>query len=63
MAGAPWTVANKIEPWQPKSGSIPVLRRCRELRETVMRFVELVKPEKTGRRVIYFGNSGERAVV
>jgi len=56
-------VANKIEPWQPKSGSIPVLRRCRELRETVMRFVELVKPEKTGRRVIYFGNSGERAVV
>jgi hypothetical protein len=26
-AGALWTVANKIEPWQPKSSSIPVLWR------------------------------------
>ena len=26
-AGALWTVANKIEPWQPKSSSVPVLWR------------------------------------
>jgi len=24
-AAALWTVANKIEPWQPKSASVPVL--------------------------------------
>ena len=30
--GALWTVANKIEPWQPKSSSVPVLWRYRELR-------------------------------
>jgi gentisate 1,2-dioxygenase len=28
-AGALWTVANKIEPWQPKSSSVPVLWRMR----------------------------------
>jgi gentisate 1,2-dioxygenase len=27
--GALWTVANKIEPWQPKSASVPVLWRIR----------------------------------
>lgn len=27
-----WTVANKIEPWQPKSASVPVLWRYRDLR-------------------------------
>ena len=29
--GALWTVANKIEPWQPKSTSVPVLWRYRDL--------------------------------
>src|SRR6218665_2289522 len=39
-----WTVANKIEPWQPKSESVPVLWRYRDLREHVLRSVSLVTP-------------------
>ena len=61
-AGALWTVANKIEPWQPKSASVPVLWRYRDLREHVLRSVELVTPEKAGRRVIYLNNPGRRDV-
>ncbi len=61
-AGALWTVANKIEPWQPKSESVPVLWRYRELREHVLRSVELVTPEKAGRRVVYLNNPGRRDV-
>ena len=57
-----WTVANKIEPWQPKSASVPVLWRYRDLREHVLRSVELVSPEKAGRRVIYLNNPGRRDV-
>ena len=57
-AGALWTVANKIEPWEPKSASVPVLWRYRDLREHVLRSVELVTPEKAGRRVIYLNNPG-----
>ena len=60
--GALWTVANKIEPWQPKSESLPVLWRYRELREHVLRSVQLVTPEKAGRRVIYLNNPGRRHV-
>ena len=41
-AGALWTVANKIEPWQPKSSSVPVLWRYAELRDHVLRSVSLV---------------------
>lgn len=58
--GALWTVANKIEPWQPKSASEPVLWRYRDLREKVLRSVELVTPEKAGRRVVYLNNPGRR---
>ena len=47
-AGALWTVANKIEPWQPKSTSVPVLWRYEDLRAHVLRSVELVTPEKAG---------------
>jgi gentisate 1,2-dioxygenase len=61
-AGALWTVANKIEPWQPKSASVPVVWRYRELREHVLRSIELVTPEKAGRRVIYLNNPGRRDV-
>ncbi|SIT41552.1 NADPH dehydrogenase [Paraburkholderia ribeironis] len=61
-AGALWTVANKIEPWQPKSESVPVLWRYRDLREHVLRSVDLVTPEKAGRRVIYLNNPGRREV-
>ena len=60
--GALWTVANKIEPWQPKSESVPVIWRYRELREHVLRSVHLVTPEKAGRRVIYLDNPGRREV-
>jgi gentisate 1,2-dioxygenase len=60
--GALWTVANKIEPWQPQSASVPVLWRYRDLREHVLRSVELVTPEKAGRRVIYLNNPGRQDV-
>jgi gentisate 1,2-dioxygenase len=60
--GALWTVANKIEPWQPKSASVPMLWRYRELRDHVLRSVALVTPEKAGRRVIYLNNPGRRDV-
>ena len=40
-AGALWTVANKIEPWAPQSASVPVLWRYKDLREHVLRSVEL----------------------
>ena len=61
-AGALWTVANKIEPWEPKSASVPVLWRYSDLRSHVLRSVELVSPEKAGRRVIYLNNPGRRDV-
>ncbi|WP_371696307.1 cupin domain-containing protein [Pigmentiphaga sp. D-2] len=60
--GALWTVANKIEPWQPKSESVPVVWRYRDLREHVLRSVDLVTPEQAGRRVIYLNNPGRREV-
>jgi gentisate 1,2-dioxygenase len=61
-AGALWTVANKIEPWQPKSASLPILWRYRDLRPHVLRSAELVTPEKAGRRVIYLNNPGRQDV-
>ncbi|KIC48649.1 cupin domain-containing protein [Tateyamaria sp. ANG-S1] len=60
--GALWTVANKIEPWEPQSQSVPVLWRYQDLRGKVLRSVELVTPEKAGRRVIYFNNPGRTDV-
>ena len=57
-----WTVANTIEPWEPQSTSVPVLWRYRDLRDHVLRSVELVSPEKAGRRVIYLNNPGRRDV-
>lgn len=59
-AGALWTVANKIEPWEPKSDSVPVLWRYRDMRELVLRSVSMVTPEKAGRRVVYLNNPGRR---
>src|SRR3569623_3455729 len=61
-AAALWTVANKIEPWQPKSSSVPVLWRYADLRGHVLRSLDLVAPEKAGRRVIYLNNPGRRDV-
>ena len=51
-AGALWTVANKIEPWQPQSASVPVLWQYDRLRDHVLHSVSLVTPEQAGRRVI-----------
>ena len=61
-AGALWTVANKIEPWFPASDSVALLWRYRDLREHVLRSVDLVSPEKAGRRVIYLSNPARRDV-
>ncbi len=57
-AGPLWTVANKIEPWEPKSQSVPVVWRYRDLRDHVIRSVDLVTPEQAGRRVVYLANPG-----
>ncbi len=61
-AGALWTVANDIEPWFPKSRSVPVLWRFRDLRDDVLKSLALVSPEKAGRRVIYLANPERRDV-
>lgn len=61
-AGALWNVANKIEPWEPKSSSVPVVWRYEDLREYVIRSVDLVTPEQAGRRVIYLNNPGRQEV-
>lgn len=61
-AAALWTVANKIEPWEPVSASVPMLWRYDDLRDPVLRSVELVTPEQAGRRVIYLDNPGRSDV-
>ncbi len=57
-AGALWTIANKIEPWEPGSRYSPVLWPYKEMRGHVLRAIDLVTPEKAGRRVIYLNNPG-----
>ncbi|MEW5423417.1 cupin domain-containing protein [Amorphus sp. 3PC139-8] len=57
-----WTVANKIEPWEPVSSSVPVLWRYADLRDKVLKSLELVSAEKAGRRVIYLNNPGRTDV-
>jgi gentisate 1,2-dioxygenase len=61
-AGALWTVANTIEPWEPRSASVPCLWRYAELRPQVLRALDLVTPERAGRRVVYLANPGRREV-
>lgn len=61
--GALWTVANKIEPWEPASSSVPMLWRYKDLREDVLKALDLVTPEQAGRRVIYLENKGRSDVV
>ncbi len=61
--GALWTVANKIEPWEPVSTSVPMLWRYRDLRDDVLKALDLVTPEQAGRRVIYLENKGRSDVV
>ena len=57
-AAALWTVANRIEPWEPVSESVAVVWRYRDLRDHVLRSIELVTPEAAGRRVVYLNNPG-----
>jgi gentisate 1,2-dioxygenase len=61
-AFALWTVANEIEPWFPASTSVPTLWRYRDLRELVLRSIDLVNPEKAGRRVVGLANPRRREV-
>ncbi|HJQ17778.1 MAG TPA: cupin domain-containing protein [Allosphingosinicella sp.] len=61
--GALWTVANKIEPWEPTSTSVPMLWRYRDLRGDVLKALDLVTPEQAGRRVIYLENRSRSDVV
>jgi len=61
--GALWTVANKIEPWEPASGSVPMLWRYQDLRGDVLRALDLLTPEEAGRRVVYLENPGRSDVV
>ncbi len=61
-AGALWTVANDIEPWEPRSTSVPMLWRYDDLRELVLKSSELVTPEQAGRRVVYLVNDKRRDV-
>lgn len=55
-AGALWTVANKIEPWEPTPASDAIIWRSSVYRDQVLKSLDLVKPEDAGRRVIYLNN-------
>ncbi len=55
-----WTIANKIEPWFPKSKSIATLWKYEELRPLVLKALDLVSPEKAGRRVIALENPARK---
>jgi len=61
-AGALWTVANDIEPWEPRANSVPMLWRYDDLRDLVLKSAELVTPEEAGRRVVYLVNDKRRDV-
>ena len=61
-AGALWTVANEIEPWHPKSRSVPTLWKYQDLRDLVLESVNLVTAEKAGRRVVMLTNPARRDV-
>lgn len=54
--GALWTVANDIEPWEPKPKSAPTIWRSRDLRDKVLASLDLVRPEDAGRRVVFLRN-------
>lgn len=60
--GALWTVANAIEPWHPTPTTVPVLWRYADTRPAVLKALDLVTPEKAGRRVVMLVNPGGRAV-
>ena len=57
-----WTVANEIEPWHPKPQSLATLWSYAALRPLVLRALDLVTPEKAGRRVIALENPGRKGL-
>lgn len=61
-AGALWTVANDIEPWEPKPHAVPMHWSYEALRPLVLKSLELVKPEDAGRRVVMLTNPRRRDV-
>lgn len=61
-AGALWTVANDIEPWEPRTSSVPMIWKYEQLRELVLKSSELVTPEQAGRRVVYLVNDKRKDV-
>jgi gentisate 1,2-dioxygenase len=61
-AGALWTVANDIEPWEPRTTSVPMLWKYKDLRDLVLKSSDLVTPEQAGRRVVYLVNDNRKEV-
>jgi gentisate 1,2-dioxygenase len=57
-----WTIANEIEPWHPQPASQPTLWRYDALRPLVLKALDLVSPEKAGRRVIALENPGRKGL-
>jgi gentisate 1,2-dioxygenase len=55
-----WTVANDIEPWFPRSTSVPKVWSFERLRPLVLDSIRLVKPEEAGRRVVALENPGRK---
>ena len=55
-----WTVANSIEPWHPQPTSLPQLWSYKAMRPLVLKALDLVSPEKAGRRVIALENPGRK---
>lgn len=60
--GALWTVANDIEPWEPRAKSAPTIWRNRDLRPRVLEALDLVRPEDAGRRVVFLRNPKRKEV-
>jgi gentisate 1,2-dioxygenase len=61
-AGALWTVANKIEPWFPRSVSDAVIWKYREMRPKVIEAANLVSAQDAARRVVMLLNPKRRDV-
>ncbi|MGJ3507873.1 cupin domain-containing protein [Enemella sp. A6] len=59
-AGALWTVANEIEPWEPAPKSIPMHWSYEEIRPLVVESASLVRGDDAGRRVVMLVNDGRR---
>ena len=55
-----WTVANSIEPWHPQPASLAQLWSYKSMRPLVLQALDLVSPEKAGRRVIALENPGRK---